>query len=146
MEADRLGGCKRVALIVDTNMLIYMAQGLFSPSMILEAVGYPYTMILTPPILRELRDLSLKGRPKERITAAKALEIIEKQGYVEAGDEALKADDSIEAIALRLKASGCRVVVATTDRELRRRLRARGIPSLYYRRARASLELEWEPI
>jgi len=55
------------------------------------------------------------------------------------------ADDAIVALALNLKGS-CRVVVATNDRSLRRRLRGLGVPTMYYRRARGGLEVDWHPL
>ena len=146
MEADRLGGCKRIVLILDTNMAIYMAQGLFSADSILDALGFPYLILVTPPVLEELRRIASSGRPSEARRASRALEVLEREGYIEAGEAGERADDSIVSLAVKLKSSGCRVVVATSDRELRRRLRSLGVPTLYYRESRGSVEVEWEPI
>ncbi|WP_156315763.1 hypothetical protein [Aeropyrum camini] len=38
---------------------------------------------------------------------------------------------------------GARVYVATSDRSLRRRLRRRGVPTVYYRSSEARLEADW---
>lgn len=140
-----MGPRERVALVLlDSNTLIIMARGLIAPSMLEEAILAPVRLATTRRVVEELESLS-RGhpRPSVRRAASAALGLLEKLG-VEVLDEAGgDADDSLEAAALRLKASGARVYVATSDRALRRRLRLHGIPSVYYRESSGRLEAEW---
>ncbi|MCE4602933.1 MAG: 30S processome protein Utp24 [Desulfurococcales archaeon] len=145
MEASRLGNTKRIALL-DTNTLIYMAQGLIPPSTLLEEAGYP-RLATTSRVVEELEKISTLGKPSTSRAAKAALKLlhrldIEVLEWTGAGD----ADDSLEAVALQLKHSGVSVIVATSDKTLRSRLRLHGIPTLYYRESRGGVELEWEPL
>jgi len=144
MEAGWLGSVKRI-VIVDTNTLIYIARGMISPSNIFQETGYN-VLATTSKVIDELKRLSSTGKPLEMRISRTALSLIDRlgvkviewRGY---GD----ADDSIESIAIELKYRGHIVFVATSDRELRNRLRLHGIPTLYYRESKGSVELEWEP-
>ncbi len=145
MEAGRLGHTKRIALL-DTNTLIYMAQGLIPPSTLLEEAGYPQ-LATTSKVVEELEKLAILGKPSTRRAARAALSLLDRLGVkvLEWGGSG-DADDSLEAAALQLKHSGAQVVVATSDRALRSRLRLHGIPTLYYRESRGGVELEWDPL
>ncbi len=151
MEIDRLGNSKRVRaiVIVDTNFLIMMAKGLIAPSMVSEVLEISYAFISPVAIKIELKRLAEKS-PKSsmRRLAEKALEIAEKIGveFLDGKYASMKADDAVQALALDLKSSRKYVLVATSDRELRRRLRILGIPSIYYRESEARLEIETDII
>jgi RNA polymerase subunit RPABC4/transcription elongation factor Spt4 len=84
------------------------------------------------------------GGLRSRI-ARRALNLVEEVGVVVLGEVEGGVDDVIVALALSLK-SRCRVIVATNDRVLRRRLRRIGVPTMYYRRARGGLEVDWHPV
>ncbi len=149
MEADRLGLRERVrgiALVADSNFLMQIASGLVAPSMILDALEASYTLLVPRRVVEELGLLASRGpRPSVRRLASRALWLLERLGAVVVDVEASNADDAVEALAAKLRGEGLRVVVATSDRALRGRLRWRGIPSLYYRESEGRLELEWEP-
>ncbi len=141
-----MGASERVALVLlDSNTLILMARGLAAPSMIEEAVLAPVRLATTSTVVEELRRLAASSpRPSLRRAAAAALGLLDRLGVevIEASG-GVDADDSLEAAALKLKARGARVYVATSDRILRRRLRLHGIPSIYYRESSGRLEVEW---
>lgn len=149
MEADRLGARKRIALVMDTNMVIALATGLIAPTHILEALESSYRIIVPSSVLGELRLLAEKA-PRQSLSRAarRALDMLSRgsidyeiiESRVEGG-----VDDDILAIALDLKAAGARVVVATSDRGLRRRLRSHGVPTLYYRESEGLVEADWLP-
>jgi rRNA-processing protein FCF1 len=151
VASSRLGYSKRVsppapiAVLLDSNTLIMLASGRVAPSMIDSAIGFRYKLYVTDKVLSELEALA-KSHPKQstRRLAAAAISLSKKLGVeivrVEAGD----ADDSLEAAARALRTSHRRVVVATSDRTLRRRLRRLGIPTLYYRESEGVLELDWD--
>ena len=151
MEINRLGDSKRVRtiIIIDTNFLIMMAKGLITPSMISEAIDLSYEMISPEAVRKELLELAEKGmRISLRRYARRALELAEKMKIKFVDDEYgnMKADDAIQALALDLKPLRKYVFVATSDRELRRRLRTIGVPSIYYRESERRLELEADVI
>lgn len=141
-----MGARERVALVLlDSNTLILMARGLAAPSMIEEAVLAPVRLATTSTVVEELRRLAASSpRPSLRRAAAAALCLLDRLGVevIEASG-GVDADDSLEAAALKLKARGARIYVATSDRILRRRLRLHGIPSIYYRESSGRLEVEW---
>jgi len=143
MEAGGLGSAKRI-VIIDTNTLLYMAQGLIPPSTLLEEAYYP-KLVTTSRVIEELNLIIKNGRPSESKRAKTALGLLRRLGvevipWEGEGD----ADDSIEWLATVMKHSGIKVMVATSDRELRDRLRMRGIPTIYYRRSRGGVEVEWD--
>jgi len=148
MEAGGLGHGKGVVIVVDTNTLILMARGFIAPSMIGEAVEASYRLVAPLEVKRELERLAESHpRPAIRRYSRTALELAGRLGveWVEVGGGG-DVDDSIEALAAGLRAEGARVIVATSDRGLRRRLRRRGIPTLYYRESEGILQVDWSPL
>ncbi|GAB6147708.1 PIN domain-containing protein [Stetteria hydrogenophila] len=146
MEADRLGhreGLAAVVVVVDTSFLISLSEGLAAPSMILDALEASFRLVAPRQVVVELERLSTQAKPKVRRAARKALWLLGRLGVEVVDVEAGQADDAVESLARRLKGEGFRVVVATNDRELRRRVRSLGIPSLYYRESTGGLEVEW---
>lgn len=132
-------------MLLDANTIIYMAQGLIPPSTLLDEAGHP-RLATTSKVVEELERLAGSAKPSVARAARTGLRLLSRLGvevipWNGEGD----ADDSIESIAIQLKASGARVVVATSDRSLRARLRLHGVPTLYYRESRGGVELEWEP-
>jgi hypothetical protein len=132
-------------VVVDSSFLIQLAEGVVAPSMVLEALEASFELTAPRQVVEELERLaSGHPKPKVRRAARRALWMMGRLGVAVEDVEAGNADDAIESLARRLKGEGLRVVVATNDRELRRRLRSLGIPSLYYRESAGRLELEWE--
>ena len=148
MEADRLGRSKGlkapVVVVVDTNFLMQMAEGLVAPSMLERVTGARARLVIPRAVLDELSRLA-SGHPKHRTRrlAARALELVGRLGLEVLGG-AGDADDAVESLALRFKSAGSIVAVATSDRELRRRLRMHGIPTIYYRESEGLLESDWD--
>lgn len=150
MEASRLGLCEaigRLLILLDTNMLIYMAQGLVAPSSFHDAVDMAFALATCSQVVEELRLLA-RSAPKAstRRLARRAEWLIEKLrvSVVECPD-APEADDSLLLAARQCIASGGRAAIATGDRALRRRARQLGVPSIYYRESERRLEAEWLP-
>ena len=138
---------RRRVVLLDSNTLIYIVSGLAAFDDIVEAAGGPgVELATTDAVMEELKAIAEKGRGLKARRARSALDFAERMGVsvVETGLQ--DADDSLEAAALRLKGEGFIVYVATSDRELRRRLRIHGLPTIYYRESRGSVEADWEPI
>ena len=154
MEANRLGLCetldnnnKYVIILLDTNFLIYIARGVIAPSMILEALDIAYRLVACRQVLSELEYLSRSARQfKVRRLANRAIELLGSLKVCMTDCPGDNADDAVLLKALHLAGAGLRVIVATGDRELRRRLRSHGIPSLYFRESEGILETDWEVI
>jgi rRNA-processing protein FCF1 len=81
--------------------------------------------LIPGPVLRELKDISVRGTPDEKSAARVGLIMAEHGSVIEfdAG-----ADESIIKIALEK-----RCPVGTNDSSLRKRLRKEGIPVIYLR-------------
>ncbi|MCS7106868.1 MAG: hypothetical protein NZ902_02020 [Acidilobaceae archaeon] len=141
MEVDRLGHCRGIVLLLDTNMILLLAGGEVSLARLEQVLEMPFVPLVPSSVMEELRSLS--SRHEARVPR-RALELVQVMG-AKVVETRGSADDSLVELAMNLK-SKCRVVVATSDRELRSRLKLMGIPTLYYRAARGDVELEWSPL
>ncbi|MDM7274910.1 MAG: PIN domain-containing protein [Thermoprotei archaeon] len=142
MEAGWLGCRGGVTLILDSNMAMYIVRGLTTLTSIGEVLDSKFDVIVPVAVLKELESIAGSQSYKGRL-ALRALEALRRvAGTVETLNT--NPDDAIVEAALKLK--DCRVVVATSDRELRKRLKTHGIPTLYYRKSKGGVELEWSPL
>ena len=137
----------RIVVLLDSNFLMYMASGMITPSMILDAIEHKYTLATLTCVISELsRVEATSPQLKYRRLASRALELIKELGVtiIDVRAEGLAAvDDVIVETAKALKSRGCRVVVGSNDRDLRRRLRRLGIPTMYYRESEGILEVDF---
>jgi Uncharacterized proteins of PilT N-term./Vapc superfamily len=141
MEADRLGGCKGLVVVLDTSVVLDIARGVIPLSSIDDALLSSYKLVTLKGVLEELSRIASGGGLRSRI-ARRALNLVEEVGVIVLDEATGRVDDALVSVALSLKGR-CRVIVATNDRALRRRLRRVGVPTMYYRRARGGLEVEW---
>ena len=142
-----MGPGKRVKVLLDTNTILYILEGIIAPSHIMEALEAAYELVLPKTVVEELERLASSApRASIRRRARRALSLLQ-QGVLDVTILEYEydgpVDDSLVELALELKAQGERVIVATSDKELRAKLRRRGIPSLYYRESSGLLEAEW---
>ncbi|MFN4046377.1 MAG: PIN domain-containing protein [Acidilobaceae archaeon] len=142
MEAGRLGCRGGVTLILDSNMAMYIVRGLVTLSSIGGALDSMFNVIVPVAVLRELESIASSQSYRGRV-ALRALEALRNMAST-VETLSTNPDDAIVEAALKLK--DCRVVVATSDRELRKRLRTHGISTLYYRKSKGGVELEWSPL
>jgi len=84
-----------------------------------------YELSVPSPVLRELGRISEQGEPKERVAAKIGL-ILAKRGKV------IKVSGPADEVILNLALKG-RCGVGTTDADLRKELRRRGVPVIYLR-------------
>ncbi len=142
-----MGLRKRIALIAATNFLMYLAEGLIAPTQVFDALEAAYEIIVPSFVLKELERIAASApQAKIRRVAKRALDLLGEgripHKVLEAPSEG-DVDDSIIQLSLLLKNKGFNVVVATSDRELRKRLRRAGVPTLYYRESSGELEVDW---
>ncbi len=93
--------------------------------------------VLLSSIYQELMTMADKSRPSKRKQASIALKLAEKCRII---DVEKNREESNDNVILRV-ATLWKSPVATNDRELRNKLRARGIPVIYLR-GKSRLELE----
>ncbi len=135
----------KVKVVVDTNFLLTMAQGVIAPSSLNDAINASYELITTDAVVKELEAMSKGGDLLAR-EAGFALKLLEKLGVQVLRVKAGSADKSILALAKELVQNGDRVVVATNDKNLRRSVRRLGVPTLYLREEGLRLEIDWNPL
>ncbi len=147
MEADRLGASQgvKVKVVVDTNFLLMMAQGVVAPSSLNDAINASYELVTTDAVVKELETMSKREDLLAR-EAGFALKLLERLGVQVLRVKADSADESILTLAKELVQSGDRVVVATNDKNLRRSIRRLGVPTLYLREEGLRLEIDWNPL
>ena len=138
MEARRLGGRERISKAVyDTSVLMLAYQGVDVIGGVQEVLESNPECVVPLPVIRELERLASSGRLHARRAARLALEIVRsKCRIVEC--ESPNADDAVIEYALR----DPEAIVVTADKELRRRLREKGLPHVYYRAHKRGFELE----
>lgn len=113
-------------VIADTSFL--MIPGMFGVDVVSELerlLERRHKLVIPSPVVRELEQISRKGKPTERAAARIGL-LLAKRGsvvMVEGG-----ADESI----LKLAAEK-RCAVGTTDSAMRKELRRQGVPVIYLR-------------
>ncbi|MFP3161961.1 MAG: PIN domain-containing protein [Acidilobus sp.] len=147
MEADRLGASQgvKVKVVVDTNFLLMMAQGVIAPSSLNDAINASYELVTTDAVVKELETMSKREDLLAR-EAEFALKLLERLGVQVLRVKAGNADESILTLAKELVQNGDRVVVATNDKNLRRSVRRLGVPTLYLREEGLRLEIDWNPL
>ena len=129
----------KLSVILDSNFLFIPSQFRLD---IFEALSsllnQRFNPILLSPTLKELRRLAKTGSPKKRKQALFALTLAEKYCTVVQVEKDLREthDDVLVRVASEWKCP-----IATNDRDLRKRLRRRGIPVIFLRQRRR-LELE----
>jgi rRNA-processing protein FCF1 len=135
---------EKILVLVDTNAWLKLVDGRGFIDEIEEALDIKPIFYCTESVLRELRDKSgLKGAIGTK--ARKALELAEKickSIKVDGGS----ADKDIINTALEYRSKGYTVIVVTSDRELRRKLRKYHIITMYYREKQDRFELEDNPV
>jgi rRNA-processing protein FCF1 len=113
-------------VIADTSFL--MIPGMFGVDVLSELerlLESRYELLVPEPVVRELKQISEHGKPKERVAARLGLQLAERGSFIKLEGE---ADESI----LRL-ATQKRCAVGTTDAALRRLLKKLGITVIYLR-------------
>ncbi|MCD6300775.1 MAG: 30S processome protein Utp24 [Staphylothermus sp.] len=130
---------KRPIILLDTNMLLLMADGLNIFGQIEDKLETHPIYIVLKPVIEELEKLAKKPQPSVSRKAKFALEIARK--YCQIIDVKTNPGEKVDDIILRY-ASEHRVAVATNDKELRKRLRAHSIPEIYLREEGMIIEVE----
>ncbi|MGB9725115.1 MAG: PIN domain-containing protein [Fervidicoccaceae archaeon] len=138
MGSDKIA--KRTLVLLDSNALLQLYKGVHLFEDIESALESSPEYICPDAILNELEKLSV-GKGEIMRAAKLALEIArEKCKTIVTGEES--GDRALIKLAAYLSEKGERVLVATSDRELRRKLSILGIKTAYYRESQHRFEVE----
>jgi len=127
-------------VLLDASILMLAYEGVDVLGEIERILDSKPKCLVLKPTLEELERLAVKAKPKRRIAARFAIELIKR--YCEVVDYKSCKDEDPDTLFLRFVLEHGDVMPVTADNELRRRLREKGIPNIYYRRERHGLELE----
>lgn len=122
-----------IRVLLDTNFLMLPIR--FSVDIQSELgriVESSFEMVTTPAVVNELLRLKNQVKPSEVKEIDFAL--VNAEG-IKKLDDTLKSEEDVDDQLLRL-AKSRRIVVATTDAGLRRRIRSAGFPVIYMRQRR----------
>ncbi len=133
---------RKIRILLDTNMLLTIADGINIFEQIEDILETKPEYIVIKPVLIELQKLASTAPPSIRRKARFALKIVEQ--FCKVIDDELfskmvdaKVDDLIVEFALKHG-----IAVATNDKELRRKLREKGIPEIYLREESMRVDIE----
>jgi len=135
------GGSGRVSrdliIVLDTNMLMLIAEGINVFEQIEEKLAVRPRYVVLKPVINELKKLAGSGKPSLAKKAAFAIEIATRFCEIVNIEAEKSVDDIIVEFAVKNNAA-----VATNDRELRRKLREKGVPEIYLREESMRIEVE----
>lgn len=126
-------------ILLDTNMLLLIANGINVFEQIEEKTLAKPEYIVLKPVIEELEKIMNKGTPSLRRKAGFALEIARK--FCKIVDIKTRPGEKVDDLLIRYAAEN-NAAVATNDRELRKKLREIGIPEIYLREEGMIIEVE----
>ena len=130
---------RKIGVLLDTNILMLIGRGIDIFTQIEELLDTKPEYYVIEPVVKELGKIIAHGGVKERKAAELALELVKKKCRVI--EVSLSPDKSVDDLLLEI-ALRKGFIVATNDRELRRRLREAGIPEIYFREEKQLLEAQ----
>jgi len=130
---------RKMGILLDTNILMLIGRGIDIFTQIEELLDTKPEYYVIEPVVKELEKIIAYGGVKERKAAKLALELVKKKCRVI--EVSLSPDKSVDDLLLEI-ALRKGFIVATNDRELRRRLREAGIPEIYFREEKQLLEAQ----
>ncbi len=143
MGYSRERSIARPRVLLDTNILMLLAERVDVFSEIEELLETKPEYYVLRQVIGELERIAREGSFRERKAAQLALRVIEKKCRVLDIDRpsGWSVDDLILYVAVK---EG--FIVATSDKELRRRLREKGVPDIYFRWEKRRLETQYQYI
>lgn len=146
METIGLGNCRRdcepreVRVVLDTNFIVLLSEQPHLLQEIDKVLLAKHCCVLLTEVLTELERILENMTPTARRRLEFVLQLLSRMCVKDtSGASKGDVDEAIVEYARRVGS-----VVATNDRELRKKLRKAGIPALYFREESRRLELEGE--
>ncbi|MCI4462472.1 MAG: hypothetical protein JHC12_05940 [Thermogladius sp.] len=124
-------------VVLDTNFIILLSEYPYLIDELNEVVPFRSVCVLLTAVLEELEAVSKRLGEVRRRMLGKILEVLRGRCVVVDAGRSRVVDEAIIDYAREHGA-----VVATNDRELRRRLREMGIPNVFFREESRRLEYE----
>jgi rRNA-processing protein FCF1 len=124
---------KQIRVLLDTNFLMLPVRfGVDIKSEIGRIVEASFILATTPAIVDELNRLKKQVKPSEVKDVDFAINLTE---TLEKISDVSEPGEDVDDQLLRLASSGG-YLIATTDAELRKRLRSKGLPVIFLRQSR----------
>ena len=133
----------KIIVIIDTNTILLLMKGIGFKEAIEEKLDVKPLYYCPESIINELKRIS-DGKTLLSSQAARALKLIDKVCMI-TPKKSSDADTDILLNAVEYHDLGYNVLVVTSDRVLRKKLRKAGVPTVYYREKQGRYELEYEP-
>ncbi len=136
---------RRCCVIIDTNMLLLIAEGIDIFEEIDELLLTKCEYIIPTPVIRELEKIAQSKSNVEKRRARFVLSMINnlKSKYnikiIEIDCSGYNVDDILIDLAISMKC-----YIASNDKGLRSKARKRNIPEIYYREEKGMLEASKE--
>lgn len=124
-------------VVLDTNFIILLSEYPYLIDELNEVVPFRSVCVLLTAVLEELEAVSKRLGEVRRRMLGKILDVLRGRCVVVDAGRSRVVDEAIIDYAREHGA-----VVATNDRELRRRLREMGIPNVFFREESRRLEYE----
>ncbi len=130
-----------VIVLLDTNALMMISEGVNVISDLEEELATKPVYVCLESIVKELERIAESSGVKESKKARLALEVVNEKCIIVKSDFET-ADRDLISKALEFKSKGYRVIVATNDREIRRKLREAGVTVAFYRESKNKFTVE----
>lgn len=121
---------RRVRVVLDSNMLMLMADGVAVLDHLREELETEPLFIVISPVIMELEKIARSSEGKLKRQATFAIELARRLCVIV--DYPLKEGEGVDDGLIRYAIEN-EAIVATNDKELRSRLRMLGIPNAYLR-------------
>jgi len=125
--------------VLDTNMLMLAASGIPVFENIEEELAVKPEFIVLKPVYDELVNIANSSKGITAKKALFALKLVEK--YCRIVDYSVESGESVDDAIIRFALQN-HAIVATNDRELRRKLRIHGVPEAYFREEARRVKIE----
>lgn len=130
---------RRPLVVLDTNMLMLAASGIRVFEQIEEELESKPEFVVLRPVYEELVKIATQSKGITAKRARLALKLVEQ--YCVVVDYALKPGESVDDAIINF-ATQNRAIVATNDRDLRRRLKQSGVGEAYFREEARRVKVE----
>lgn len=128
MASNRLWGNREAEIVIlDTSAIMMLFEFSIDLEDELTRLIGNHHIVVPKPVIDELKILSERGKGKKRFIARPALDLVSRYEIVNR-DAAEKVDDAVLSLAKELQG-----VVITNDRELRKKLKAASLKTIYLR-------------
>jgi rRNA-processing protein FCF1 len=134
---------KSLLVIIDTSVLMAIGTGRPSLESLLNVFDEKPVFLIPKPVLQELEKHLHNHRFSIRSKASVAKQIIEQsphEFYIIEDSKTGNADDVIYNLTLTMKRTGCKVAVATLDKNLRKRTKDLGAIPVFLRKTENRFE------